>query len=911
MFRTLYRLVAAVAITMSLSACSDDPVVSDSIVPDSPGAITIHFESSSLGRSTASDNSETRIRSIVLGLYPATAAETAPAVAWATVDYPTAVYGGTAVAVKLTDDLINTLFNNTDGVECRFYALANVPADVTVPEKASIETLRTLAISAPFNSIKVQDSFVMTATGQVKYSKPTNTTEPGKASGNGLLYRAAAKIRLNLQIPTEVVITDNDGTIKERWTPVDDADAIRVLINNGVNTAVAEPAPDEDGTPWKPADDSAYYKSDLAIAQSVRSLSKEGTGDYPYIMDVPLYTFPNAWEESTEETRKTTLTLIMPWHRVGEPEGQSTVFYYQVPVTPADVASIDRNYSYTINLKVGMLGSLAEDEPMEIDNVSYQIVNWFTEDVNVSLNNIRYLVLNPNLYYINNESEITIPLYTSHPVEITDFTMSYQRFNYPRNNTGGVVDIPISEDIINVSKRTSPGETEKIVDYSIQYKDGQYYVSIKHPMIMWVPVRANGSEVSLRQVGSLSGLQSTINEIVKYVYPTDYNASRTPEMAYFPYTFTFSVRHIDEPSFHEEATVIQYPGMYIVDDYNPGGSYFAYDPTYTAAAPYYVNLGNVFLNAKEEIYNGEYGSSQYVGMTVWKNACQNLFQDDYPAVFQQTPAMTEESFVAYLSTMMGGLRKYVANVPDDEPNNVINYNMYVLNITQLSADDVDATTGEPYTIGDPRAKFINNNLFDDPLVENTALPTLNWCQPARALTENGGKRMLKYYYPTDESEDTRMMVAPKLRVSSAYGFVYNTGQLCHKSVIRRRAATYQEQDYPAGRWRLPTYGEVSFICRLSAQGKIPVLFHVGQKYMTAQGVYEIGNNGILIKSSINFAFRWSSPGRKWQLATAAVGCNVRPVYDEWYWEEVDQGAISDGNGGYVFTYGDMPIEHNF
>ena len=88
-----------------------------------------------------------------------------------------------------------------------------------------------------------------------------------------------------------------------------------------------------------------------------------------------------------------------------------------------------------------------------------------------------------------------------------------------------------------------------------------------------------------------------------------------------------------------------------------------------------------------------------------------------------------------------------------------------------------------------------------------------------------------------------------------------------------RCALYQEDGYPAGRWRLPTYAEVKFIMELSTANKIPTLFQMStpsdsEGYWCANGRVILNNNVVQLQSP---------PGT----APTAPRC----VYDLWYWGE--------------------------
>ncbi len=102
-------------------------------------------------------------------------------------------------------------------------------------------------------------------------------------------------------------------------------------------------------------------------------------------------------------------------------------------------------------------------------------------------------------------------------------------------------------------------------------------------------------------------------------------------------------------------------------------------------------------------------------------------------------------------------------------------------------------------------------------------------------------------------------------------------------------ATYQELNKPAGRWRLPTYGELEFIISLSSTGKIPELYSSGEYYWTAQGACRVNSDGTITLNTSQ---------------TDDVYC--RGVYDEWYWEQYPQYKITPTGTNYSYTLGDVP-----
>lgn len=208
--------------------------------------------------------------------------------------------------------------------------------------------------------------------------------------------------------------------------------------------------------------------------------------------------------------------------------------------------------------------------------------------------------------------------------------------------------------------------------------------------------------------------------------------------------------------------------------------------------------------------------------------------------------------------------------------NNTNPNMYVVHATSMSNND--------YIIGDPRETEINN------------LSTTGWAT-APALYETS-PRILSYYYPTDVSGTsanvtpgsstnandfiTGNVIAPVFRIASSYSVT--SGANGHETA-EKRCASYQEDGYPAGRWRMPTFAEVRFICVLSSQGKIPRLFANGISYWSAHGVFSPNSNGVSL--------------------TRGSAETIRCVYDEWYWGS--ERAVQKGTNGLdLFTWGDYP-----
>lgn len=208
--------------------------------------------------------------------------------------------------------------------------------------------------------------------------------------------------------------------------------------------------------------------------------------------------------------------------------------------------------------------------------------------------------------------------------------------------------------------------------------------------------------------------------------------------------------------------------------------------------------------------------------------------------------------------------------------NNANPNMYIISTSVLS--------DQAKLIGDPRT---TTKYSDSDLVSG-------WTSTAAAYIDGTTNHRLTYYYPTNSDETYKNIIAPKFRVASSFGKSQNMSY----SDARRRCASYQEDGYPAGRWRIPTMAEVLYIITLSQDGKIPELFTfsataaLDESYWCASGKID-GVYGVATYFS-------GTTGNRY----------IRCIYDEWYWDkmkitvnntEQDASTVSRTS----FTWGDI------
>ena len=121
-----------------------------------------------------------------------------------------------------------------------------------------------------------------------------------------------------------------------------------------------------------------------------------------------------------------------------------------------------------------------------------------------------------------------------------------------------------------------------------------------------------------------------------------------------------------------------------------------------------------------------------------------------------------------------------------------------------------------------------------------------------------------------EGSASRYLVAPSFMIASSAG-AYNSTTTLSSKCLEYRCAAYQEDGYPAGRWRLPTPAELEVVGKLCSEGKVESIFYNNYTYASSDGLYAYSeDSGTFTKSNDE------------------LSRSVRCVYDIWYWDDVCQ-----------------------
>ena len=200
----------------------------------------------------------------------------------------------------------------------------------------------------------------------------------------------------------------------------------------------------------------------------------------------------------------------------------------------------------------------------------------------------------------------------------------------------------------------------------------------------------------------------------------------------------------------------------------------------------------------------------------------------------------------------GGGNKWQSVEGFDSSSN--NPNMYIVTTTSL-----DATSAQNYLLGDSRSE-----------TEKTASQV-----GFTSVSDVNSKTLNKY---RETKTDRKDYLSPQFRVSSAYGQLGSN--TLSAAQAKYRCASYQEDGYPAGRWRLATYAELRYIALLCAKGALPESLFGASYYWCATGALRINtSNGTVTESNEGSAY-------------------LRCVYDDWYW------GSEQLNNKTEFTWGD-------
>lgn len=698
-----------------------------------------------------------------------------------TLDNSTHTYNGPLSA----SDLI-ALFGDTDvedGTTCYVYVLANLLPGT----RAAIESEKTAwgenfslgilkRISFQDTNISAngkQECFVMFGGGEVSLTTDADTNVR-TISGNPIrVTRDAAKVVLTVRsLQEEVEVKDADDNVVAKWKSV--PDQMHVMFYNGKNKSNVHSQINA-GLHYVPeVNDDCYF--DLTARNSGWRNLTAASNDEPYknlTHAYPFYTYLSDWTEVSGADPDSYMILVVPWQQVDVETGENInapiATYYQIQTSTTD--TYYENYYYHIFIDVGILGSFELPEPEVIEG-SYMIVPWGEKNIDATMREPVYLIVEENEFTMNNVSSGSVPYISSH--EITQAYVT--KIEYI--NTGNFQNVTVNHNNTNSVWTTN------------------------------TYVRNESFEVTT---------DNNLLTLTHNISPDQYTR------------YLVTVRIVNSKGLQEDVVFTIYPAIYT--DVHAGGDVFI--------DGYFGYIVNPSGNNWWRVAGNAYASGSY--------------DEDNPN---------------------RGYRYY------DDRDNYVNTPYGVLYrsdrtsagqiaLTRITISSFNSEENSTYTINDVTYHY----KIADPRVDS------NWSgsdlqNHLVSQSNNGGGNYNPYRYVTREAwtnDQARAIkigdsdpesISPDIFISSRWGACGN--MTLSFANAQKRAATYQEAGFPAGRWRLPTEAELMFIYNLQEKGIIPSLFSAGVNYWASSGRYV--NNGRFYNGN-------------------NTTCYMRSVYDVWYWGE--------------------------
>lgn len=318
-------------------------------------------------------------------------------------------------------------------------------------------------------------------------------------------------------------------------------DQMRVWISNGVKTSALNT------NPVSP-DNSALYSNSISVSEGSAFSFHDEQPKYKYVQDVPLYSYPSKWNPYSPDAN-CFLTLSIPWQYT-DSQGQkrNVVTYYRLNVQPGK-NMMERNTHYDMRVTIERLGGTVIQKPVDMQFDWNYNMEWNTQTLSTDIKEIRYLLLNSNdfseqlnayTYVMENETEISVPYNSSHPVEIESVELTWHDFYNDRDRS-----------------------------ITLNYNTGTYRYS---NLTGYLPA-SDFAGIELDPVNEVLKLRRNLLHIA---WDSNSAAIRNGEDALNAYTFTIRLRHTDaktgDAASHATIIITQIPAISITSQLTTSGN---------------------------------------------------------------------------------------------------------------------------------------------------------------------------------------------------------------------------------------------------------------------------------------------------------------------------------------------------
>jgi hypothetical protein len=647
------------------------------------------------------------------------------------------------------------------------------------------------------------------------------------------LARLAAKVSLTLTYPDETITTQGpvygSHPTTIAWAPLS-GENLRVYLDNAAMSATL-------GGPASPVPAGFTY-ADTHPAAGVPE---------------DFYTYPFAWDDNLD--RAPFIKIIQPWHYVRYYTNGSGVdvvvdenvveLYYKV-MFPG-LTSLASNTWYNTTVMLNVLGGEAET-PLVLEASGLDILGWGTATGidPVDLKPVKYLVVDQNEVEVQGGKTVSIHYLASSRPNLT--VNSVVKYVYQNADSTDVnIKANATSDHYDYEYDESTEEYISSPWFTNEYDDNTHegFIVLHH---------------------SLSG------------DPYMRNGDPTPNFAARPYIYDLTLDLAEVPS--QPITITQYPPLYVLG---------------------HLSTGWVSIN-EQDANNG------YPALNSNSPVSTNYYTDGYQP--RASKSYTKPYVLLPFTKKSGGnidVRTLIYS--SKSVNSVYSVN----NLGTVSTYDYLASTGsnicrfriiirptasEDYFIMDPRIDISadqSNELYEIINKHNTGNynTVYNNQYDGSSLLPHGSTSTeyakIKAYKPGGKDAKYKDYLSPEVMFASSYG----KGTTINFMTAVLRCAAYQEDGFPAGRWRLPTEAEIELAISLANRGAIPELFADAGKYWASSGRYLYGGNWV----SETDPYTGEPQNNPWTGDTNGTGVGVRCVYDTWYWGREEEKALMTNYNG--------------
>ncbi|MBR4826545.1 MAG: hypothetical protein IKZ91_01510 [Bacteroidales bacterium] len=719
--------------------------------------------------------------------------------------------------LEFTSEQINTIIFPSSPSDCRtVHVLAIVNAPETLVDDESDLTGTSLR---ELLSRSVTNDFVSPANHKQNNFMMSGSVTMG-LRGRSSVVAATGTVKLEryaCKMTVSVDVADAIYVGKEVWRPM--LAGMEVYLVNGVSDVTLGGEKTEDPTYFSYRNNSMRF----AYVDLEENLHFYFEKDGSYYNTYPMYMYPQHWDYGSTLSPHTEpfLKLVVPWVRDEDPANHISATqrqsYYKVVIPDDQREEFRRSFvrNNWYHIKIHV-GMLGS----ETDEATVTADGWcyivYWQDKDIVIKSAEI----GNARYLSVDNDVYMLRNISSAVNLgytTSHPVEIQNVRVTRPYYGDSTSGPALGGTV---KKATASDPYPVNSYYLEYTPDQQRA-------------LNDGKDWLTDTGTGITFQHTINN--------DYT---DPLFDYSPYTISYELVHADIPEdqlFRKKITVHQYPAVYIETRTNS-------DNTVSGTG-----------KPKPNNYTSQHWGYVYIDG-------EQHFRSEYDSLAN---AYVQNGETWDLQNNGGGTVRWKPDMQDLQWR-VINYtggsrDFFKMNITVLPENS-------DFVIGDPRVDEIDN--LNPVRQDGVPVP---FCT-ARAFEDPTTTRSLTWYYPADPTERTRNLMAPQYIIATKFGGIeYYDGTPFAEA--QYRCASYQEDGYPAGRWRLPTRGEIRFIAMLSANSAFTFLFTTGSYYWSANGAIYVVSGDV-------------------QDAPSKTTALARCVYDTWYWGD-EQMEDRD-----IFTWGD-------